>query len=73
LGYAQAEAGDEGAGAKVFCFFFSKKKAFLASARHSPFILPISAKSWKFIIDGTRILVARSVSDALNSGRPASF
>jgi hypothetical protein len=23
--------GDEGAGAKVFCFFFSKKKAFLTS------------------------------------------
>jgi hypothetical protein len=40
---------------------------------HSPFILPMSAKTWKFIIDGTPILAARSSYDALNSGRLASF
>jgi hypothetical protein len=26
--------GDEGAGGKVFCFFFSKKKTFLGAVRH---------------------------------------
>lgn len=38
---------------------------------HSPFILPMSARTWKFIIDGTRILAARSTYDALNSERQA--
>jgi hypothetical protein len=27
--WSSGASGDEGAGAKVFCFFFSKKKAFL--------------------------------------------
>jgi hypothetical protein len=34
-------SGDEGAGAKIFCFFFSKKKAFLPFFRDP---LPLAGK-----------------------------
>ncbi len=45
----------------------------LSTQGHCPFILPMSGKSWKSIIDGTRILAAKLASGAWSNERRADF
>jgi hypothetical protein len=51
----------------------AREEPVLASDAETPFILPVSGRSWKSITDGTHILVVRSPYAALSSERQANF
>ena len=71
----EARGHDEGEhdGGPVRAAVGSSEQPGLSAQSHHPFILPMSAKSWKSITDGIPILVARSAFGAWSSGRRAYF
>jgi len=70
--FASMAEGVDGGGTFAAAVGASEEMVLAAKGYH-PFILPMSGRRWKFIIDGTRILAARSVSAGLRNGRLAGF